>query len=228
MPDPLKITNEIWQKWDEQKIKPPLSWIELRKFVEESIRLGTDPYVLLPWSEEKRAIIFRTFKKEIPAVEIQEARIKEERVFPWPNLEAQATVEQEEIPTFNPAMLDLVKKAWKTKQPQRFWEWIIEPSHYGVLVGLRGASRPHEFFPETIIESTEFLFPTPPKAKGTTFYFETHEDRKKARELLSHHNFYFPDGPDFSLTDIDDPDYMLELLDSEGFNTSKIMVEKHE
>jgi hypothetical protein len=62
--------------------------------------------------------------------------------------------------------------------------------------------------------------------KGVTFYFETSEDRQRAYELLVKHKFYFPYGPDLSLTGIINPDYMLELLASEGFDTSRILVER--
>lgn len=60
------------------------------------------------------------------------------------------------------------------------------------------------------------------------FYFETKEDREKAYNILASHNFYFPYGPEISLTDIDEPDYMLELLESAGFDTSKILVKRSE
>ena len=61
-----------------------------------------------------------------------------------------------------------------------------------------------------------------------TFYFRDKEARNKAYELLTRHNFYFPYGKDISLKDIDDPEYMLELLQHEGFDTSLIFVEKRE
>lgn len=70
----------------------------------------------------------------------------------------------------------------------------------------------------------------PPReiGKKAKFYFRSKEDRDKAYNLLTRHNFFFPYGPGISMEDIDNPDYMLELLDNEGFDTSKIMVEKYE
>lgn len=60
-----------------------------------------------------------------------------------------------------------------------------------------------------------------------TFYFRDKEARAKAYNILAGHNFYFPYGPNNnSLKDIDNPDYMLELLATEGFNTAEIIVEK--
>ena len=79
---------------------------------------------------------------------------KEERL-PWPNMLPEAVVGVEELPTFSPALLGLVKKAWETKKWQRFWEWLIEPVTDGVLVGLRGEIRPHELFPVDVIQKIE-------------------------------------------------------------------------
>jgi len=63
-------------------------------------------------------------------------------------------------------------------------------------------------------------------AGKTIFYFRDKEARHKAYNILAGHNFYFPYGPSVSLTDIDEPDYMLELLEAGGFNTAEILVEK--
>lgn len=52
------------------------------------------------------------------------------------------------------------------------------------------------------------------------FIFETKEEKEKAREALSRHNFFFPDNPssESELTEIDRDqiDYLLELLLIEG------------
>ena len=168
-----------------------------------------------------------------------------EKRLPWPNPEPEAIVEEAELKTFAEWLLAAVKRVWKTKKSEIHWEWIIEPTDKGVLVGLRGVSRPHELFPASLIEKhnpdkLKDLFAgrtlegyveaakvrTLETFKGVTFYFETTAERDKAREFLARHNFYFPDGPGISLTDIEDPDYMLELLAYEGFDTSKIMVER--
>jgi hypothetical protein len=222
--DDLKITNEIWQKWSEEKIKPPMTWQQLWDKVREYIRAGKDPYLLLAptaleRAEQKQPLAYYPHTTGTRYVETR---------LPWTNPEPEAIVEVEEIPTFSPAFLSAVKKAWESKQTQTFWEWIIEPVSDGVLAGLRGASRPHEKFPKEIIESMEYSEATRKwgAKKGVTFYFETALDRDRARDLLAKHNFYFPDGPDFSLTDIDNPDYMLELLAYEGFDTSRITVER--
>lgn len=62
--------------------------------------------------------------------------------------------------------------------------------------------------------------------QNSIFYFETKEDRNKAYEILRNHNFYFPFGESTSITDVDNADYMLELLSSDGFDISKILVKK--
>ena len=224
------ITNEIWRRWNEQKITPPMTWQQLWEKVREYIKAGKDPYDILrgpapskEWMEQKGFV----------------AKL------PWPNLEPVAIVEEAELRTFAEWLLAAVKRVWKTKNPESFWEWLIEPTDRGVLVGLRGVSRPHELFPADLIEKhnpdkLKDLFTgrtlegyveaakvrTLETFKGVTFYFETTAERDKAREFLGRHNFYFPDGPEISLTDIEDPDYMLELLAYEGFDTSKIQVER--
>lgn len=64
------------------------------------------------------------------------------------------------------------------------------------------------------------------RIRGAAFYFSDKKAREKAYELLSQHNFYFPYGSNLSMKEIDDPDYMLELLESEGFDISQIRVER--
>ena len=63
-------------------------------------------------------------------------------------------------------------------------------------------------------------------SKTATFYFRTREDREKAYNILADHHFYFPYGPNLSMKEIDDPEYMLELLETAGFDTTTILVEK--
>lgn len=232
MSDPLAVTNEIWRKWAEQKIKPPMSWVELRKKVEAYIKEGKDPLTL------QTEFVYETAEKDL----LIKQTIQERALHLSPHPKTDAVVEEAEIPTFSPAFLGVVEESWKTKQIKSFWEWIMEPYSDGVTVRLRGTTKPHEFFPREIIEKMKYsketrkyvifdsrLSDAGPKSKAT-FYFKTKEERNRAREILSHHNFYFPDGPEipgesYTLTDIDDPDYMLELLDSEGFDTTSIMVE---
>ena len=63
--------------------------------------------------------------------------------------------------------------------------------------------------------------------RGVTFYFETETERDRAQQLLlQRHNISLTKGSNNSLTDIGDPDYILELLASEGFDTSKVLVER--
>lgn len=64
---------------------------------------------------------------------------------------------------------------------------------------------------------------------GITFFFEAIYQRDEAKRILAKHGFHFDESsePEFpSLVDIDDPDYMLEILATEGFDTSKILVER--
>lgn len=209
MVDELKVTNEIWRRWDEQKITPPMTWQQLWEKVREYIKAGKDPYDIL--------------RGPAPSKEWMEQKGFVETKLPWPNLEPEAIVEEREIPMFAPALLDLVKKAWHTKESQRFWEWIIEPVEGGVLVGLRGALRPHELFSQSIMEKfAEYQY-----EGGTTLYFESEAERNRAKEfLLRRYNISLIEGPGMSLSGIANTDYILELLATEGFDTSKILVER--
>jgi len=234
--DDLRITNEIWRKWDEQKITPPMTWQQLWDKVREYIKAGKDPYDIL--------------RGPAPSKEWMEKKGFVEAKLPWPNPEPEAIVEEKELQTFHPELLVTIVGAWRSKRTLNFWDWVIHPVENGVLVGLREASRPHEFFSIDVIQKIgahhsnsdklKDLFTgrtlegyveaakvrTLETFKGATFYFETKEERERARELLARHKFYFPYGPDFSLTAIDDPDYMLEILASEGFDTSRVLVER--
>jgi hypothetical protein len=221
MVDELAITNEIWRYWDEQKIPPPMTWAELRKKVEELVKkqisLETIKLRLetLPWAKE-------------PEEKIEIKRFVEAKL-PWPNPEPEAIVELAEIPTFSPALLSKVETVWETKKSERFWEWIIEPTDKGVLVGLRGASRPHELFTREIIEELHRgRRKGYPRVTGfmSNLYFEGEESRAQARYILQKHRIYPEDGPDFSFIDVEDADYVLELLSAAGFDTSKILVER--
>jgi hypothetical protein len=163
MVDELAITNEIWRKWDEAKIIPPMTWAELRKKVEEYAKAGVvalDDFITL--------------------------------------LEQKVTV---------------VRAPPGSKK-----EWILRHPSEGAVS--------EEELRRRQKETIERLRSMGRRLKGVTFYFETRGDRDRAYELLTRHDFHFPYGPDFSLTDIDNPDYMLELLASEGFETSKILVER--
>jgi len=254
MVDELAVTNEIWRKWDEMKVQP-ISWQQLWEQVRQRIKKGEEPSKIIEaFIEIGKAELLR--KREIVEIIAEEmptkyAKVEEEVSYilyprlPWPYPEPEAIVEEAELKTFAEWLLAAVKRVWKTKKSEIHWEWIIEPTDKGVLVGLRGVSRPHELFPASLIEKhnpdkLKDLFAgrtlegyveaakvrTLETFKGVTFYFETTAERDKAREFLARHNFYFPDGPGISLTDIEDPDYMLELLAYEGFDTSKIMVER--
>ena len=252
------ITNSIWRKWAEQKITPPMTWQQLWDAVRYCLTLGLtnvdDIYELITPLEtytgdkveeaRKRAQEAVSHLKGVlkPKAEMRYGR---EKTLPWPNPEPEAIVEEAELKTFAEWLLAAVKRVWKTKKPESFWEWLIEPTDRGVLVGLRGVSRPHELFSASLIEKhnpdkLKDLFAgrtlegyveaakvrTLETFKGVTFYFETREDRQRAYELLARHDFHFPYGPDFSLTGIDNPDHMLEILASEGFDTARILVER--
>ena len=231
MVDELAVTNEIWRKWDKMKITPPMTWAELRKKVEEYVKAGKDPYDIL--------------RGPAPSKEWMEKKGFETKL-PWPNPEPEAIVEEKELPTFAEWLIAAVKRVWRTKQPETFWEWLIEPTDKGVLVGLRGVSRPHELFLANLIEKhnpdkLKDLFTgrtlegyveaakvrTLETFKGVTFYFETEAERDRAQQfLLQRHDISLTKGPNNSLTDIGDPDYILELLAFYDFDTSKIQVER--
>jgi len=69
---------------------------------------------------------------------------------------SEAVVRIEEIPTFTPAFLSTVEKAWRSKSVETYWDWICEPTAEGVTVTLRGTIKPHEFFPKDIIERMKY------------------------------------------------------------------------
>lgn len=83
---------------------------------------------------------------------VEAARVKPLTEFSQSPVESEAVVEEAEIPTFTPAFLSQVKKAWETKEFQTFWDWMIEPASDGVYVRLKGVEKAHEFFPSNIIE----------------------------------------------------------------------------
>jgi len=70
--------------------------------------------------------------------------------------EPEATVREEEIPSFSPAFLSEVERAWKEKRSTSFWDWMMEPTAEGVTVTLRGTTKPHEFFPKDIVERMKY------------------------------------------------------------------------
>jgi len=54
-------------------------------------------------------------------------------------------------------------------------------------------------------------------------YFRDRECRREAYETLGGYNFFFPYGEDCSLGEIDDLEYMIELLEYSGFDMSKVL-----
>jgi hypothetical protein len=220
MSDPLAVTSEIWRKWQEQKIKPPMSWIELRKKVEAYIKEGKDPLTL------QTEFVYETEKEQT---------MQERALSLSPHPKTEAVVEEAEIPTFSPAFLGVVEDSWKTKQIKSFWEWIMEPYSDGITVRLRGTTKPHEFFPKEIIEKMKYSKETEKygveKKKATTFIFETTHERDEALSILILKipaAYNFKAEPPASITNIDEPDWALETLFDAGFDTAKVMVEKHE
>lgn len=240
MVDELAITNEIWRRWDEMKITPPMTWAELRKKVEEHVKAGKDPYDILrgpapskEWMEKKGFV-----EAKLPYPKIVESKPDGSIVIAVSeDLHIVAAKYKEEFPdrpiaresgwwivrSFNPKTLSWVDHS----RPGTGVTWwlnreITEKLGLGNPDTLKGlfAGRTLEGYVEAAKVRTLETF------KGTTFYFETKEERERARTLLAKHNFYFPDGPEISLTAIDDADYMLELLAYEGFDTSKVMIER--
>ena len=68
-----------------------------------------------------------------------------------PKREAERVVRREELSTFTPAFLGAVRRAYRRKKTQTYWEWIIEPAPEGVYVYLRGVEKPYQFFPKEIL-----------------------------------------------------------------------------
>lgn len=143
MVDPLKITNEIWRKWDDTK-SYPMSWHELRIKVEEHLAAGKDPHTIGAES--------------------------------------------------NPTLKDLF------------------------------TGRTLEGYVEAAKAKTLDTFT--PRGKYAIFYFENKEERTRANTILQRNNLHYDYGPNVSLENIEDPDAALEILASEGFDTSKIVVER--
>jgi len=59
---------------------------------------------------------------------------------------------EEDLPKYTPAYLGAIKRAWETKEEQRYWEFRMIPRRYWVTVRLRGAPRVWEIFPRRVIE----------------------------------------------------------------------------
>ena len=217
MVDELAVTNEIWRSWGEKKIKPPLHWAELRKKVEEYVKAGKDPYDIL----REPAQFAQAEKKgfaEIPLLQQEiTAAIAEEKEA----IDDYAHLENELRKAGLNSEADIVNEIRKDEMDhkKRFEALMTHHSNPDKLKDLF-TGRTLEGYVEAAKVRTLETF------KGVTFYFETTAERDRAREFLARHNFYFPDGPEISLTDIDDADHMLELLAYEGFDTSKIMVER--
>jgi hypothetical protein len=203
MVDELAVTNEIWRRWGEMKIIPPMTWAELRKKVEEYVKAGKDPYDIL--------------RGPAPSKEWMEKKGFVEAKLPWPNPEPEAIVEEVELQTFALLFLSKVTEAWTTKETQRFYEWIMEPTKNGVLVGREGAERPHEFFPEEIIKKIGVAV--------ARFGFPDQVSRNWAKSILSGRKIHYIDVG-FPTLIVSDPDYALEVLAGEGLDTSKILVER--
>jgi hypothetical protein len=66
------------------------------------------------------------------------------------------SVKEEQIPTFTPAFLNEIGRAWKGRKTMSYWDWLIEPTDLGVNVTLRGTNKPHEFFSGEIIEKMRY------------------------------------------------------------------------
>lgn len=207
MVDELAITNDIWRKWDEQKIKPPMAWMELRKKVEEYVKAGKDPYTL-----QTEFVYAEDWQKDL-------------NMLPWANPEPDAVVDLKELPTFAEWLLSAVKRVWKTKQSESHWEWLIEPTEKGVLFGLRGVSRPHELFPAAVIQQMERSGEGTVGYLPTTLYFVSEEESAQARDILYRNGVNYIEVKTSSIQ-VADADYVLELLASQGFDTSRIQVEK--
>jgi hypothetical protein len=201
--DDLRITNEIWRKWDEQKITPPMTWQQLWDKVREYIKAGKDPYSEL----------------SIPAMREAYLRAKQTRL-PWANAEPEAVVEERELPTFAEWLLAAVKRVWDTKKGEIYWEWLIEPTDKGVLVGLRGVSRPHELFPSDVIEKIKPFRVIP------RFHFETGSELETAETIFDRQGISYT-RIDMALLIHTDPDYALEVLAEHGVDTSRILVERY-
>jgi rubrerythrin len=239
MVDELAVTNEIWQKWIGRKILPPMTWAELRKKVEEFVKAGKDPYDILrgpapakEWMEKKGFAEVTPSQIDNTISDIQRYIDDEKKVERLYYMESQNPVikainasnifleisKEEKIHAQElEALLPKLKEKWMEEVKLR--ENAGNPEPPGKLKELF-AGRTLEGYVEAAKVRTLETF------KGVTFYFETTAERDKAREFLGRHNFYFPDGPEISLKDIDNPDYMLELLAYEGFDTSKIQVER--
>lgn len=71
-------------------------------------------------------------------------------------VKCEARVREEEIPTFTPAFLAMVKRVDKERKPDSYWEWLAEPVDGGVAVRLRGVQRCHEFFPSELLERSQY------------------------------------------------------------------------
>jgi hypothetical protein len=210
MVDELAVTNEIWRRWNETKIiPPPMTWAELRKKVEEYVKAGKDPYDIL--------------RGPAPSKEWMEKKgfVEANKLSCWPNPEPDAIVEEKELITFAEWLLAAVKRVWETKKAETEAVWIIEPTDKGVLVGVRGASRPHEFFPLELIQKIETHLLIP----AAIFHLDTVEELSTVREILRKYGISFREvgrGLEIHI----DPDYALEVLASEDFDTSRILVER--
>jgi hypothetical protein len=240
MVDELAITNEIWRKWDEAKIIPPMTWAELRKKVEEYAKAGVvalDDFITLleqkvtvvraPPGSKKEWILRHPSEGAVSKEElrrrqqetIERLRSMGPRQLPWSNSEPEAIVEERELPTFAEWLLATVKRVWETKKGETYWEWLIEPTERGVLVGLRGAGRPHELFPTDVIEKIKpyHVFPR--------FRFETGRELETAETILERQGIS-TGRIDMALMIFGDADYALEVLAERGVDTSRILVER--
>jgi len=96
--------------------------------------------------------------KEFMKGEVLDGFVEAARVKPLTEFSEapEAVVREEEIPSFSPAFLTEVEKAWKEKRSTSFWDWMMEPTADGVTVTLRGTTKPHEFFPKDIIERMKY------------------------------------------------------------------------
>jgi len=202
MVDELAVTNEIWRRWDEMKIKPPFEWYQLRVRVEEAIKEGRKPEEIVQAFMRKYGKSPEKLPEEVEKIPLLYTQTIQQEI-------SAAIAEEKE------AIDDYAQLENKLRQAGL-------SSQADIVNEIKTDEMDHKVKFEAMLKG-EY----PPMTKPATFYFETKGDCDRARDLLHRFtNFYFPYGPDFSLTVIDDPDYMLELLAGEGFDTSKILVKR--
>ena len=62
-------------------------------------------------------------------------------------------VTEKELEMYSPSFLGAVKRAWETKQEQVWWEYVIVPRRFGVVVHLKPyLTKVWEIFPRRVVE----------------------------------------------------------------------------